>query len=181
MLLERNRSCLILVDLQANLMPAIEGGAQVLARARLLAEAARRLEVPVLTTEQYPDGLGPTVPEIRALVAPGDVLAKTAFAAGDETAIRRRLAEIGRPDLVLAGCEAHVCLLQSALSLRAAQAHRVAVVADAVGSRRASDRDAALRRLGAAGCDLVTTEMVVFEWLRHAPSAEFRDLLPLLK
>jgi nicotinamidase-related amidase len=180
MLLERNRSCLLLVDLQAGLMPAIEGGAQVLARARLLAAAARRLEVPLLATEQYPEGLGPTAPEILALLPPGAVLGKTIFAAGDEPMVRRRIAELGRPDLVLAGCEAHVCLLQSALSLKA-QGHRVVVVADAVGSRRATDREAALGRLRAAGCDLVTTEMVVFEWLRHAPSPEFRDLLPLLK
>jgi nicotinamidase-related amidase len=180
MLLERNRSCLVLVDLQEKLMPAIEGGAQVLARARLLAAAARRLDVPLLVTEQYPAGLGPTAPEILALMASGDVLAKTTFAAGDEQAIRARLGEIGRPDLVLAGCEAHVCLLQSALSLKT-QGKRVIVVADAVASRRAADRDAALRRLDAAGCELVTTEMVVFEWLRHAPSPAFRDLLTLLK
>lgn len=180
MLLERERSCLILVDLQRNLMPAIDSGAQVLGRARLLAAAARRLAVPVLATEQYPEGLGPSAPEILELVSPGDVLAKSYFAAGDEPAVRQRLAEIGRPDLVLAGCEAHVCLLQTALSLKA-QGRRVIVVADAISSRRAADCEAALARLGAAGCELVTTEMVVFEWLRHAPSPEFRDLLPLLK
>jgi nicotinamidase-related amidase len=180
MLLERARSCLILVDLQRKLMPAIDSAAQVLARARLLAAAAKRLAVPVLATEQYPEGLGRSVPEILDLVSPDDVLPKRRFAAGDEPAVRRRLGEIGRSDLVLAGCEAHVCLLQSALSLQA-QARRVIIVADAVSSRRAADRAAALARLGAAGCELVTTEMVVFEWLRHAPSPEFRDLLPLLK
>lgn len=180
MLLERERSCLVLVDLQRNLLPAIDSAAQVVERARLLAAAAKRLEVPVLATEQYPAGLGTTVPELLELVAPGDILVKHRFAAGDEPAIRERLAGTGRSDVVLAGCEAHVCLLQTALSLKA-QVRRVAVVTDAVSSRRASDREAALRRLGAEGCELVTAEMVIFEWLRHAPSPEFRDLLPLLK
>ena len=86
MLLERARSCLILVDLQRNLMPAIDSGAQVLARARLLAAAAKRLAVPVLATEQYPEGLGRSVPEILELVSPEDVLPKRRFAAGDRSA-----------------------------------------------------------------------------------------------
>ncbi|MBX6366589.1 MAG: isochorismatase family protein [Rhodospirillales bacterium] len=180
MLLERERSCLVLVDLQRNLLPAIDSAAQVVERARLLAAAAKRLQVPVLATEQYPAGLGTTVPELLELVAPGDILVKHRFAAGDEPAFRERLAGIGRADIVLAGCEAHVCLLQTALSLKA-QVPRVAIVTDAVSSRRASDREAALRRLAAEGCELVTAEMVIFEWLRHAPSPEFRDLLPLLK
>jgi nicotinamidase-related amidase len=180
MLLERERSCLVLVDLQRNLMPNIDNGAQVLARACLLATAARRLEVPVLATEQYPEGLGRSEPEILDLIPPGDIVTKRYFAAGDEPELRARLAAIARPDILLAGCEAHVCLLQTALSLKAQQ-RRVAVVADAVSSRRAADRDAALRRLERAGCEIVTAEMVVFEWLRHAPSPEFRDLLPLLK
>jgi nicotinamidase-related amidase len=180
MLLDRDRSCLILVDLQTKLMPSIDLGAQVLGRARLLAAAAVRLKVPLLATEQYPEGLGGTAPEILALLPPGGVIAKNRFAAADEPELPRRLAALGRPDLVLAGCEAHVCLLQTALSLKA-QGHRVIVVADAVSSRRASDREAALHRLEAAGCDIVSAEMVVFEWLRFAPSPEFRDLLPLLK
>jgi nicotinamidase-related amidase len=180
MLLDRDRSCLLLVDLQANLMPAIDMGAQVVARARLLAAAANRLEVPVLATEQYPEGLGPSVPEILALVPAENVIPKRTFAAGNEPELPRRLAALGRPELVLAGCEAHVCVLQTALSLKARD-YRVIVVADAVSSRREADRAAALRRLEAAGCDLVTAEMVVFEWLRFAASPEFRDLLPLLK
>ncbi len=180
MLIQRDRSCLVLVDFQEKLLPSIEGGAGAVARARILAEAARRLDVPVAATEQYSPGLGRTEASLRALVPPGNIVEKQHFAAGREPAFQRLVAELGRPDFVLAGCETHVCLLQTALSLRE-EGRRVVVVCDAVGSRRVADRDAALARMERQGVELATSEMVVFEWLERAPSPEFRDLLPLLK
>jgi nicotinamidase-related amidase len=180
MLIQRHRSCLILVDFQEKLLPSIEGGAAAVARARILVEAARRLDVPIAATEQYSPGLGRTEASLRALVPPGNIVEKQHFAAGREPVFRRLLAELRRPDFVLAGCETHVCLLQTALSLRE-DGSRVVVVRDAVGSRRAADRDAALARMERQGVELATSEMVAFEWLERAPSPEFRDLLPLLK
>ena len=179
-LLDSAHSQLILVDHQERLMPAITDGATVLARASRLAELARALGVPVTGTEQSPDKLGPLPTSLRA--ACGQVLAKTHFdacAAGLLEAVQAAAAA-GRHQLVVAGCEAHVCLLQTVLGLRRA-GHEVWVAADACGSRAPADRELALRRLEAAGVRLVSTEMVGFEWVRHAGHAQFRMLQSLVR
>ncbi|MGI5131807.1 isochorismatase family protein [Pseudonocardia sp. CA-107938] len=177
MLLSAAGAALLLVDVQQRLAPAIEDGPAVVANAVRLAEAARLLEVPTCATEQYPDGLGRTVPELAEL--PQHVLAKTAFAAtsdpGFSTLLPPRTSEI-----VLAGLEAHVCVLQTALGLVAAR-HRVLVVADAVGSRKAVDKAVALERLQRNGVEVVTTEMVLFEWLRDSTHPRFREVLQLIR
>jgi nicotinamidase-related amidase len=180
MLIDRARSCLLIIDLQARLAPEIEGAGAVIANAERLAIAARRLDVPRLATEQYRRGLGGTVEKLAALVPPGNVIEKTWFAAPSEPQFRQLLSKMGRDLMVIAGMESHVCVLQTAIALKAT-GYAVAVVADAVGSRHAADRIAALERLAAHGVELPTTEMVIFEWLQRGRSAEFRDLLPLLK
>lgn len=171
------RSALVLVDLQARLMPAIDGGEAVVRRATVLARAARLLDVPVLGTEQNPEGLGPNLPEVRALC--DATVAKTHFAASAAPGLGERL-PAGRDELIVAGCEAHVCVLQTVLGLLA-QGHRVRLVADAVGSRRAGDRALALERARGAGATVVSSEMVIFEWLRHCRHPAFRDALKLVK
>jgi nicotinamidase-related amidase len=180
MLLDPKRSCLVVVDVQERLAPKIAGGAEIVFNIKRLIEAAERLGVPVLATEQYPEGLGRTVPELACRVSPENLVEKNFFAAGREENFRRRLAETGRDRPILCGMETHVCVLQSALGL-AGQGFGVAVAVDAVGSRRALDRDSALRRLDRNGIELVTVEMVLFEWLERAPSPAFRDLLPLIR
>ncbi len=168
------RCQLLLVDFQARLMPAIEGGAAALANAVRLAEAARALGIPIAIPEQYPRGLGPSVPEIAGR---GPVFEKLAFGAAAEPGF---LARLERPDLVVAGCEAHVCVLQTVAGLLAA-GRRVFLVRDAVGSRRAESKETAIARLAAAGALVVTTEMVVFEWLRRSDHAQFRALSALIR
>lgn len=181
MLLTADDSVLFVVDVQARLLPAMADPAAVLSRVALLMRAARRLGVPLLVTEQYPEGIGKTVPELAALVTPAETVEKIHFAFTAEPAVQDRLGLLApRRQAVLCGIEAHVCVLQSALGLAAA-GWRVAVVADAVGSRRERDRDAGLARLAAAGVTLVTAEMVVFEWLGRAGTDDFRDLLKLVK
>jgi nicotinamidase-related amidase len=143
--------------------------------------AARRLGVPLLVTEQYPRGIGPTVPELAALATPAETVEKIDFACTAEPTVRDRLGLLApRRQAVLCGIEAHVCVLQSALGLAAA-GWSVTVVEDAVSSRRAADRDAGLRRLAAAGVTVATVEMVMFEWLGRAGTDAFRDLLKLIK
>ncbi|WP_224390952.1 isochorismatase family protein [Pseudonocardia sp. ICBG1293] len=164
---------LLLVDLQERLVPAMHDGERVVARAARLAEAATLLEVPVLATEQAPDKLGPTVArlaDVAHLVVP-----KTRFAAADDV-----LFPPGRAEVVVAGVEAHVCVLQTALELLA-DGRRVLVVADAVGSRSVEDEQLALQRLRTAGAGIVTSEMVLFEWLRDAAHPRFREVQQLLK
>lgn len=176
LLLDPTRAHLIVIDLQARLVPAIYDGARVLANAYRLVATAALLDIPVLLTEQNPAGLGGTVPE---LAGAGPIIAKMSFdACGDPDFIA------ALPDddeeLVLCGCEAHVCLCQTALGLLAL-GRRVIVVQDAVGSRLPENKLAALRRLERHGAEIVTTEMVAFEWLRSAEHPRFREVLKLVK
>lgn len=172
--LDRHESVLVAVDLQARMMGAIEGAEAIILEAKRLIDAAGLLEVPVLFTEQYPAGLGRTLPALGAR-AP---LEKMHFNACAEPGFLPAIAP--GQTAVLTGCEAHVCVLQTALGLMA-EGRRVAVVADAVGSRRSANRQAALERLARAGADIVTAEMVIFEWLESAAHPRFREVLALVR
>jgi len=178
-ILDRGRAALVLIDLQARLLPAIAGRERVLERALRLVEAARLLAVPVLATEHCPDRIGATVPVLAEKLEAHEVHAKRAFSAAG-LACFARLVEAGRDQLVLAGTEAHVCVLQTALGLHAAGA-RVAVVADAVGSRAAVDLELGLARLARAGVEIVSSEMVLFEWLGDADHPAFKPVHRLLR
>ncbi|MBK9136875.1 MAG: isochorismatase family protein [Betaproteobacteria bacterium] len=172
-------SALVLVDYQARLMPAIHGAAEVTARAVLLAKAAHALGIPVLGTEQNPAGLGPNVEAVKAECA--STLAKTHFdACADGLVEALQAARPGAEQVVVAGCEAHVCMMQTALGLRRA-GRRVWVVENASGSRRPTDHAAAMRRLAEAGATIVTHEMVLFEWLADCRHPRFKDVLALIK
>ncbi|MEJ7139411.1 isochorismatase family protein [Amphibiibacter pelophylacis] len=174
MLIDAATSQFVLIDYQTRLMPVMDGGAAALDSALRLARAARLLQVPVLGTEQNPARLGPNDPALAALC---DVmLSKMAFSAAAE--LRPELQrQPQRRHIVLAGCETHVCLLQTVLSLREDPGLTLWVVQDACGSRRSEDRSAALQRLREAGVHLVTREMVIFEWLRDCQHPQFRTLL----
>ena len=204
MLLELEDSQLLLVDYQARLMPAIHEGPAVLANARRLVQMARLLKVPAFVTEENPESLGGTVAELQALItqAGGKTFAKMSFSAvadglaellrpparapqGNARSLPKHLQKPaqpaeGRNTIVLAGCEAHVCLLQTALDLLDDE-FEVWVVTDACGSRTERNRDAAFDRLAGAGAELVTTEMVAFEWLRSAEHPAFAEVLQLVK
>ena len=177
MLLTAEDGVLLLVDLQQRLMPAIYDHETVLARAVRLAEAARLLDVPVFATEQNPAGLGPTVPPLAAY--PQRIVSKTAFSAVGDPDFSSLL-PAGAGEIVVAGCEAHVCVLQTVLGLLGA-GHRVAVAADATGSRDPADRAAAIDRARQQGAEIVTSEMVLFEWLRDARHPKFREVQKLLR
>jgi nicotinamidase-related amidase len=178
MLMDAGAAQLLVVDMQARLMPAIAGAEAIVANARIALGAAAALGVPVTISEQYPTGLGPTVADLG--VAGVEPLAKTEFSCLANAALAARLAAAGRPQLVLLGAEAHVCVLQTALDA-AAGGYAVFVLADAVGSRRVESRDHGLRRMAAEGVRVVTTEMLVFEWLRDAQSPHFRALSRLIR
>jgi nicotinamidase-related amidase len=172
-------SALLLVDYQARLMPAIHDAADVVSNAVLLARAAHLLGIPVLGTEQNPSGLGPNVEQVRTACA--RTLAKTHFdACADGLVEALHAARAGCDQVVVAGCEAHVCMMQTTLGLLRA-GKRAWVVENASGSRRPSDHAAAMRRLADAGATLVTHEMVLFEWLNDCRHPRFRDVLALVK
>lgn len=199
MLLNAEECQLVLIDFQARLMPAIHDAEAVLANARRLAQMARLVEVPVWATEQNPAKLGGTDEALAALC--DRIVPKMAFSGarelqslldapapaprGNARSLPKRLQKTapGEPErstVVIAGCETHVCLLQTALSLLEAD-WDVWVVQDACGSRTERNRDAAYDRLAGAGCELVTTEMVGFEWLRDCQHPQFRALQALIK
>jgi nicotinamidase-related amidase len=170
---------LVLVDYQARLLPAIHDGAHVTANARLLARAARLLGVPVIGTEENPAGLGPNVAQIRA--ACDLTIGKMRFdACADGLLEALQRAKPDCAEVVIAGCEAHVCMLQTALGLLRA-GKLVWVVANASGSRRPVDHAAAMERLASAGATIVTHEMVVFEWLGDCTHPRFREVLEVVK
>jgi len=179
MKLDRECSALVLVDYQGRLMPAIAGGEAAVREAVFLAQLARAVGVPVLGTEQNPQGLGPNVEAVRAWC--DQTIPKMHFDATADGLVEL-LGATGRPpkQVVVAGCEAHVCLLQTALGLLAAGL-QVAVVPDACGSRRPEDKALAMRRLEHSGATLVCSEMVAFEWLRTCEHGRFRQVLDLLK
>lgn len=171
------KSTLLVIDFQKRLMPAIHEGEATIANAGRLIEAARLLDVPTLFTEQYPKGLGTTV---DALAGPGiDVVEKLAFSAGRADGFQGRLPK-DRPDIVVTGCEAHVCVLQSVLDLLD-DGHKVYLVADATSSRRPENRQAAIARMERHGAEIVTTEMVIFEWLSTAAHPRFKETTALIK
>ncbi|BDU58395.1 isochorismatase [Limnohabitans sp. MORI2] len=200
MLLDDQESQLVLVDYQARLMPAIFEADLVLANAMRLAQSAHWMEVPTYGTEQNPDKLGQNPAELRALCR--RTIAKMSFSAcadglsellrpaarapaGNARSLPKHLQkavpqEPTRQSIVIAGCEAHICLLQTALDLLEEE-YSVWVVTDACGSRTERNRDAAFDRLAGAGAELVTTEMVLFEWLRTAEADPFREIQALVK
>ncbi len=176
-ILDADGALLLLVDLQERLVPVLHEHELVVARAVRLAQAAQRLGVPVRATEQNPQGLGPTVASLRTYS--DDVLQKTSFSAGRDPAFSRLLPP-GTSQVVVAGSEAHVCVLQTVLMLLG-EGRRVAVVSDAIGSRDPADKAAALERACHHGGEIVTSEMVLFEWLRDATHPQFREVHRLLK
>jgi nicotinamidase-related amidase len=175
-LLTAEGAVLLLIDLQERLMPVIHDHEAVVARAVRLAEAATLLGVPVRATEQNPAGLGRTVPPLAGY--PQAIMAKTTFSAAAPGL--GGLLPAGSGEVVVAGAEAHVCVLQTALDLLAA-GRRVVWAADATGSRDPADRAVAIDRARQHGAEIVTSEMVLFEWLRDARHPRFREVHKLLR
>ncbi len=176
MLMKAEQSTLLLIDVQEKLMPAISHGEEVVDRCTVLATIAGLMEVPILGTEQLPDKLGYNVEAVRELC--DQTLAKHHFDACPDGLVD--VLPEGRQHIVVAGCETHVCMMQTALSLLDA-GYKVWVVADATGSRNEFDRDVALDRLSESGARLVTLEMVAFEWMRHCKHPQFRTIQGLIK
>jgi nicotinamidase-related amidase len=172
MLMEAARSQLLVIDLQEGMLPVIADAATVVANCSWLVEAAQRIGVPVAAIEQYPQGLGPLVAALRALLPANAVAAKTHFSSVAANCLQA-LPGSDRTQIVIVGVEAHVCVLQTALDLYQ-EGKEVYVVADCVASRRAVDRDLALSRLRQEGVRIVSREMVVFEWLGEAGTPLFK-------
>jgi len=173
---------LVVVDVQERLFSAmdVDGRDQMISNIKILAAAAQRLGVPILATEQYPKGLGHTLPELRAVL--GDVVPfeKTSFSCAGAPGFTERLRSLSAEHIILVGIEAHVCVLLTALDLMT-RGLRVSIVADAVCSRRPANCEIGLSQARHAGAVITATETVVFQLLGHADSEAFRELSKLLK
>ena len=180
MRLRSEQSFLLVVDVQAQLAPRVDGGEQVVAKCAALMKAARLLRLPVRVTEHCADRIGHSVPEISALTQPGEIMSKTHFCCTDEPDAIANFDALDRKQAVIAGMEAHVCAMQAALGL-SDHGYDCFFVHDASGSRRISDHTAAIERLRMSSVQIVSTEMVMFEWLKRADVPEFRELLKIVK
>lgn len=177
MLLQAQDSVVLIVDMQGRLMPAIHNHESVTNSAHTLAQCARLLDVPVLATEHHSRMLGVTVEPLRATVQA--TFQKMHFSAVREPGFAAWL-PADRKTVLVAGCEAHICVLQTVQGLLELGCQAV-LVADAAGSRRPAGHHAALRRLRAAGAQIVTAEMAIFEWMETCEHPRFRDVLRLVK
>jgi nicotinamidase-related amidase len=176
-LLSRTDSALLVVDVQEKLMPAISGSDRLIWNVRRLLDAAKLLNVPCGATEQYPAGLGSTV-EVLAQRLP-DRPVKQRFSCC-ETDLPNTWAQQGIYKIVVAGIEAHVCVLQTVLDLLSA-GFRPYVVVDAVASRSELDYQVALRRMESSGATLTTTESAIFEWCETSAAPEFKQISQLIR
>ena len=179
MLIRAEESVLVIIDMQERLVPAMQAPARTIRNSRTLLTSASEVGVPVILTEQYPAGLGRTVPELTGEKGT-IVLEKMHFSCMEDPTFAATLKALGRKQIILAGMEAHICVVQTAASL-IEQNFQVFVVSDATASRTLESERACVARLSAGGVGIVTTEMVVFEWLGKAGTPTFKKLLPLIK
>jgi len=173
-------ACLLVVDIQGRLAGLVDGSAQMIQRCRILIQACRRLDVPIIWTEQVPDKLGPTVLELREALDGLTPISKSSFGCLGNQAIEQAIEQSGRDHVLLCGIETHICVWQTAVALRRKH-YQVHLQCDASSSRSAVNRQIAQRRMHAAGVHLSNVEMVLFELMNSADHPAFRDITRLLK
>lgn len=178
-MLKRDDTVFVLVDLQEKLIPAIHERTKLVGSISRLVRGMAALDIPMLWAEQNPDGLGPTVPEIAALM-PGEAISKLSFSCCGEPRFVSALGAVGRRQVVLAGIEAHVCVQQTAADLLADD-YEVHVVADAVSSRTPENKGIGLDRARDEGALITSVECALFELLGVAEGAEFKEILKIVK
>ncbi len=179
-LLSREQSVLVVVDLQKSLLKTIKVGQEIADNIKLLVQIAKTLEVPILYTTQNAEKLGGVIPELETLVGDTPVMDKLCFSCAGSDEFMKQLQSLGRAQIVLAGIEAHICILQTALDLVKA-GYTIHTPYDAIASRQKRDWKYALLRLSHSGVIVSSVESVIYEWLQEAGTDLFRSVLPLLK
>lgn len=180
-LLSPENSQLLVIDIQERLIPSIKHADRIVFNTRRLLNGATAMGIPIVVSEQYPKGLGPTLPVLDDVLAEGTPrIAKKSFSVCETESLRRAIEANEVPKIILCGVEAHVCVLQTAFDLLAL-GREVYVVVDAVGSRFKNDSKIALRRLESAGVTLTTTESILFEWIQSAEHPQFKTISNLAK
>lgn len=177
-ILNPERTALLVVDVQEKLMPHIEGGGDVIRACRRLVEGFKLLGLPVFVTEQYPKGLGPSVPELREVIGDSPVYEKRFFSAFGNHEFQEASVEMNQ--LLVCGVETHVCVNQTVHDALV-EGHQVHVAADAVGSRSALNRQVGLDRMRAEGGIITSVEMALFELMHTSEHPQFRAISKLIK
>ncbi len=175
MLINPTNSALLVIDIQEKLLPALHNAEQLMTNSQWLIEVADKLSIPTLVTEQYPQGLGHTSPVLKPFLSSATFLEKEHFSAAEEAHILQAVNQHDKEQLILIGAESHVCLLQTAIGF-SEQGYDVYVVTDAIASRKESDYNTALLRMQQNGIQLVSKEMVAFEWLHKCNTEKFREI-----
>jgi nicotinamidase-related amidase len=179
-MLEIRNCCLVVVDVQGKLAQLMTDRETLFKNIRILIQAAKILDIPILWCQQAPEALGPTVPEIAGLLAGIEPINKACFTCCGEKRFSVQLDALGREQVLLCGIETHVCIYQTAMDLMQ-DGRQVTVIADAVSSRTEQNRQIALARLTAEGAHVSSTEMVLFELLKTAGHSQFRQIAQLVK
>ncbi len=176
MLMNRDNSLLLVIDVQERLAPAMDSPREVITGCAHLVGVAKRLNVPFIITEQYPKGLGSTMIDVRQEAGENvSYFPKLSFSCAREETIMDEIRKSGRRQIILAGIETHICVTQTAIDLKEA-GYEVFVVSDACSSRSPTQNILALQRMIRNGVDIVTSEMVIFEWLEKAGTEEFKEI-----
>lgn len=175
MLIKQHQSCLLLIDVQEKLSPYVLDASALIKRCDWLLQLAEVVKVPILASEQYPKGLGGTVKPLAQRVSHKQLTSKVHFSCAKEPSFINQWQQLQKQQVIIAGIETHVCVLQTALDLLSIGIE-VFVVVDATSSRHAIDYRYGLKRMKQAGVQLVTAEMVFFEWLEKAGTQTFKTL-----
>jgi nicotinamidase-related amidase len=178
--LNAENTVLLLIDFQERLFPVMHDKEKLLRNVLKLTKGIQALEIPVIVTEQYPKGLGPTIPEIKELLPDMKPVEKVCFSCCDEPAFTATLGSLKRQQVLVAGIEAHICVYQTAVAL-ARSGYEVQVVSDCVASRDPENKLAALFKMGAAGISPTTAEMALFEMLKVAKGDKFKAISAIVK
>lgn len=179
-MLEIDNCCLIVVDVQGKLAQLMTDKDALFKNIQILIQAARILEIPILWCQQVPEALGPTIPEVAGLLTGIEPIDKASFSCCGQEQFHTALDSLGRKQILLCGIEAHVCIYQTAADLLG-RGLDVTVVADAVSSRTAQNKQIALTRLATEGAHVSSTEMALFELLQTAKHAQFKPIARLVK
>lgn len=179
-LISNNDSVLVIVDIQERLVPKISDKHTVIDNTVTLIKSAGILNIPITVTEQYPKGLGSTIPEIKDLIIPWQPIEKICFSCFGSSDFSEKLEGLGKNNLILCGIESHICIMQTALDGLKSN-YSVFFVKDAISSRTKNNRETGFERMAQAGAIPVSTEMVVFELLREAGTDKFKQIVSLIK
>jgi nicotinamidase-related amidase len=180
MFISVDNSMLLIIDIQTRLAPAIPDAHKVVSNTARLLRATSQLNVPQVITEHYSKGLGPTVPGLVKFAGAATVFEKIYFSALRESQIEAGISNLKRPNIIVTGTETHVCVMQTVLDL-VKKGYQPFIATDATASRNHNDHETAIMRMRDQGVGVVTTEMVLFEWLEQGATEMFRNLLPIIK